>query len=118
MVGQSETWIVVLPFYWLQLAAAEPTHHPGVSVPSGQMTTAQMDWSHALLINGNEMHSYTFLAHPLPYSMATQKPTESTANLKNNIHDSTMAYCFAVNLRFLMKTDENIILYCKVPHFN
>jgi hypothetical protein len=43
IVGQSETSIVVLPFYRLQLATAEPTHHPGVSLPSGQMTTAQMD---------------------------------------------------------------------------
>ena len=60
MVGHSETWIVVLPFNRLQLAAAEPTHHLGVSLPSGQMTTPQMDWSHVLLIKSNEMHSYIF----------------------------------------------------------
>lgn len=60
MVGNSETWTVVLPFYKLQLAAAEPTHHPGVSLLSGQMTTAQMDWYQVLLINGNEMHRYIF----------------------------------------------------------
>jgi hypothetical protein len=60
MVGHSETWIVVLSFYQLQLAAAEPTHHPGVSLLSGQMTTAQIDGHHVLLINGNEMHRYIF----------------------------------------------------------
>jgi hypothetical protein len=62
LAGHSETGIIVLPFYQLQLAAAEPTHHPGVSLTSGlvhwgckapnpiainqstsrQMTTAQM----------------------------------------------------------------------------
>jgi len=59
-----------------------------------------------------------YLAHPLPYNIATQKTTESTANIRNKIHDSTMAYCFAVIFRFLLKTDENIKFYCKVPHFN
>lgn len=59
-----------------------------------------------------------YLAHPLPYNIATQKPTESTANLGNKIHSSNVAYCFAVKLEFLLKRDENIKLYCKVPHFN